>query len=141
MRNLEGCSLWLGNVGDVANPQDIVAAGILAVVDVALNEKPAALPRDLSYCRFPLIDGTGNPPWLLRLSIETVASLLRSGTPTLVYCSAGLSRSPSIAGAALALVRGCPFDEGLKIVTQAAHADVSPALWSEIRELFTPCGL
>ena len=69
--------MWLGDIADIASPQDIVAAGILAVVDIALNEKPAVLPRDLIYCRFPLIDGTGNPAWLLRLAVETVASLLR----------------------------------------------------------------
>ena len=39
--------------------------------------------------------------------------LVRSGTPTLVYCSAGLSRSPCIAAAAVAMVSGLPADEGL----------------------------
>jgi protein-tyrosine phosphatase len=141
MRRLEGFSLWLGDVGDVADPKRIVAAGILAVVDLALNEKPAVLPRDLIYCRFPLIDSTGNPSWLLELAVQTVASLVRSGTPTFAYCSAGLSRSPSITGAAIALVRGCPFDEGLKIVTKSGRADVSPGLWSEVCAIFTPRGL
>jgi protein-tyrosine phosphatase len=138
MRPIEGYPLWLGHVGDVADPRGVVAAGVIAVVDLALNEPPAVLPRDRTYCRFPLIDGTGNPSWLLRVAAETVASLLRSGAPTLVYCSAGLSRSPCIAGAAVALVRGCPLDDGLKFVLQSGPADVSPGLWSEIREACTP---
>jgi hypothetical protein len=138
MRHVEGYSLWLGHVGDVDDPRRIITAGILAVVDVALNESPASLPRDRTYCRFPLIDGTGNPSWILRTAVETVACMLRVGTPTLVYCSAGLSRSPCVAGAAIAIVRGCSLDEGLKLVLQSGPADVSPGLWSEIRAAFAP---
>ncbi len=83
MRRLEGYSLWLGHVGDVVNPPGIASAGILVVVDLALNETPPLLPRAQTYCRFPLIDGTGNPSWLLQLAIKTVASLLRTHTPAL----------------------------------------------------------
>ena len=92
MRKVDGYRLWLGHAGDVVDLQGVLSNGILAVVDLALNESPVALPRDRTYCRFPLIDGLGNPPWLLRTAIETVACLLRSGTPTLVYCGAGMSR-------------------------------------------------
>jgi hypothetical protein len=138
MRRIEHYSLWLGHRGDVDDPRVIVATGILAVVDLALNESPAALLRDRTYCRFPLIDGTGNPSWLLQAAVETVACLLRSSTPTLVYCSAGLSRSPCIAGAAIALVRGCPLDEGLKFVLQSGPADVSPGLWAEVCATIAP---
>ena len=138
MRHVEGYPLWLGHVGDVANPQGIISAGILAVVDLALNDSPASLPRDRTYCRFPLIDGAGNPSWLLRTAVETVACLLRSDIPTLVYCSAGLSRSPCIAGAAIALARGRPLDQGLKFVLQSGPADVSPALWAEVCATFAP---
>jgi hypothetical protein len=138
MRRIEGYLLWIGHVGDVVDPRNIVAMGIHAVVDLALNESPPPLRRDQTYCRFPLIDGTGNPSWLLRAAVETVACLLRSGIPTLVYCSAGLSRSPCVVGAAIALVRGCPLDEGLRFVLQSGPADVSPGLWSEVRGAFAP---
>ena len=72
------------------------------------------------------------PHWLLRAAVETVAGLLRAGVPTLVYCGACMSRTPSVAGAAIALVRGCPLPEGLAIAVQGATADVSPALWADI---------
>ena len=84
------------------------------------------MTRELVYCRFPLVDGPGNPPWLLRAAVETVAGLLRDDVPTLVGCGAGLSRSPCIAGAAIARIRSCPADEGLAIALGSAPADVSP---------------
>ena len=132
MRPIDGYSLWLGHVGDAADHVRIVEAGILAVVDLALNEPPSLLPRDRTYCRFPLIDGPGNSPWLIKAAIETVACFLRSGTPTLVFCGAGMSRSPCIAGAAIALERGCSLEDGLKIAVRSGPADVCPALWADI---------
>ncbi len=134
MRKIAGHPLWLGHAGDARDPAGLFNAGILAVVCVVASEPPVALPRELVYCRFPLVDGAGNPDWLLRASVETVASLLRSGTPTLVHCSAGISRSPAIGGAALALASGCSFAEGLKAVTESGASDVSPGLWEAIEE-------
>jgi protein-tyrosine phosphatase len=133
VRQVAGYALWLGHVGNVRDLRGVLAAGVRAVVDLALNEPPAAITRELVYCRFPLTDGPGNPPWLLRLAVETLADLLRSGTPTLVYCSAGLSRSPALAAAAIAQVRGCLPAEGLAVVVQSGAADVSPGLWSEVQ--------
>lgn len=132
MRQVPGYPLWLQHAGDVRDLRAVLAAGIQAVVDLALNEPPATVTRELVYCRFPLVDGVGNPPWLVRATVETVAGLLRSSIPTLVFCSAGLSRSPCIAGAAVALARGCPPAEGLALVAQAGPADVAPGLWSEV---------
>jgi hypothetical protein len=60
--------------------------------------------------------------------------LLRASTPTLVHCSAGISRSPAIAGAALAIVRGCSFAEGLIAATESGPSDVSAGLWTEIQD-------
>jgi protein-tyrosine phosphatase len=134
LRKVTDYPLWLGHVGDVRDPSKLLAAGISAVVDLALNKQPATLPRELVYCRFPLIDGPGNPRARLRTAVETVASLLRSGTPTLVYCGAGMSRSPAVAGAAIALVTGCSLAEGLTVVSQSGARDVSPGLWAEIEE-------
>jgi protein-tyrosine phosphatase len=134
VRRVPGYSLWLGHVGDVRDLRSLHAAGIFAVVDLALEEPPASVTRELVYCRFPLIDGTGNPHWLLRAAVETVVSLLRGETPTLLYCGAGLSRSPCIAAAAIGRVRGCPAVEGLAIALGSGAADVSPGLWAEVQE-------
>jgi protein-tyrosine phosphatase len=133
LRQITGFQIWIGHVGDIRNSSAVLDAGILAVVDLALNEVPATLPRELVYCRFPLVDGTGNPRWLLRAAVQTVASLVRAGTPTLVCCSAGMSRSPAIVGAAIAVIRGCSFREGLVAALKDGAGDVSPELWADIQ--------
>lgn len=138
MRHLPNSPLWLGHVGDARDLRRILATGILALVDLAANEAPAEVTRELTNLRFPLVDGPGNPEWLVRAAVDAVAGLLRSGTPTLVYCSNGLSRSLCIAGAAVAQVRGCSPAEGLATVVASGPADGSPGLWAEVQVVLGP---
>ena len=71
----------------------------------------------------------------MRAAVETVVGLLRSEHADARLLRRRMSRSPCVAGAAVALVRGCPIDEGLKIAVKSGPADVSPGLWSEVRAI------
>lgn len=135
MRQVLPYALWIGHAGDARDLRKVLDLEIAALVDLALIEKPAAISRELVYCRFPLLDGTGNAPWLLRAAVVTTASLLGSGVSTLVCCSAGMSRSVSIAAAALAVVEQRPPADCLMQVVGTGAADVSPGLWNEVSRL------
>ena len=132
MRKIEPYLLWLGHVGHARDLRGVLRAGIAAMVDLAVNELPTIITRDLVYCRFPLTDGTGNEPWLLRAAVETTAGLVRSETPTLVYCSNGMSRTPAITAAAIALLTNRSPEVCLLEVIQDGPRDVSPALWRDV---------
>jgi protein-tyrosine phosphatase len=135
MRQILPHPLWLGHAGDGRDFRLILDTGIQAVVQLAAEEPVLELPRDLIYCRFPLVDGPGNDWKALQLAVTTVANLLEKETPTLVVCGAGLSRSPAIAAAALALAFGKSPDECLKQVAEHFPADVAPAMWEEIKKV------
>jgi protein-tyrosine phosphatase len=132
MHRLDPHHLWLGHAGDLAGVGSILDAGICAVVDLALNEPAPHLPRDMVYCRFPLVDGTGNDPWILLSAIRTVASLLTLGVPTLVCCSAGSSRGPAVVAAALSTVTRRTPEDCLRQVSKSVSHDVSPGFWNEV---------
>lgn len=132
MRQIAGLSLWVGNASDARNPELLDQFGIQAVVDLAVNESSALLPREVVYCRFPLFDGAQNPEWLLRAAVDSVAHFLRSQIRVLVACSAGLSRSPSISAAAIAVTQGCSPQEAIRMVAIDGHTDVSGVLWEDI---------
>lgn len=132
MRPLPNCSIRVGSVADGHDLRALLASGVGAVVDLALNEPPAKLTRELVYCRFPLVDGAGNPPWLLRAAVEAVAGFVRAGVPTLVFCGAGMSRSPAVAAVALAVATGREPGECLERVTEGGPHDVSAGLWNEL---------
>ena len=126
--------LWIGNALEARDLARVLERGIEALVDLAIEEPPASLVRELTYCRIPLLDGAGNPPEKLRLAVETVSSLLRAQTPTLVACGAGMSRSPAIAAVAMATVERANPEEVLQRIVAGFPHDVSPALWQDLIE-------
>jgi len=132
MRTVSPHSLWIGNAGDVRRVAGLMELGIAAVVDLAANEPVAVLPREIVYCRFPLLDGAGNETWLLRAAIETISGILRDNVPTLVACSAGMSRSPALVAAAISRHSGRDPNECLIECVEDAAADVSPLLWRDV---------
>lgn len=133
MRAIVRDLLWIGTADDACNIKAVLDLGIAAVVDLAIEEKPAIFPREIIYCRVPMIDGGGNSPHIIRLAIDTASTLLRSRVPTLICCGGGMSRSPAVAAAALALTRGSSLDATLEEVAASGPHDVVPALWMAIQ--------
>src|SRR5689334_10431106 len=104
MREVLTHRLWVANAIDARDLRLLFDSGITAVVDLAVNEKPAQLAREMIYLRLPLVDGEGNQAARIEMAIECVVSLLRRNERTLVSCSAGMSRAPAIAAAAIAVI-------------------------------------
>lgn len=137
MRVVSETSLHLGHAGDVRNLPALHAAGLKLVIDLAAEELPAVLSRDLVYCRFPMLDGDDNPDWLLRLAVESVASAVQSRTPCLIGCSAGLSRSPAIAAFGLARALSLRVEDALERVAAVGPVSIAPGLWKQLQQV---CG-
>lgn len=134
MKQVEPFLLWLGHLGEGRASEPLERLGIRAVVQLAAEERAIDLHRELAYCRFPLVDGCGNDPALLAAAVLSTAALIERRVPVLVCCGAGMSRSPSIAAAALALAERMQPEQALEIVSQHAAIDVLPGLWQEIVE-------
>jgi protein-tyrosine phosphatase len=127
-------TLWMGNARDARSLTQLYEIGIEAIVDLAYEERPAELPRELIYCRIPLIDGQGNPAWKLRLAIDSLDELISAGAKTLVSCSAGLSRTPAIVAASLSQHQHTTLNEALASLADFGRLDVSPGLIQEISQ-------
>jgi protein-tyrosine phosphatase len=139
MRKMNGFDLWIGNALHARDLRMLYEHEIAAVVDLAIEEKPAELGRDIIYLRVPLIDGAGNSPAIIRLAIETVAHLMRSRITTLVACGAGMCRSPAIVAAALARIEESHPDESLEQLVRDQPHDLSPLLWADVRRVCEAC--
>jgi protein-tyrosine phosphatase len=129
-------SLWLGNAGDCLNPRAVIEAGVQAVVQLASEEPPQVFPREMIQLRFPLHDGTGNSSELLRLVVFSMECLLRAAIPTLLCCSAGMSRSPAIAACAIAKLTDQSPDAILRELQTLKPIDVSPGLWLQLLDVY-----
>ena len=135
MNQITPYCLWIGHAGDGCDFQRIFDNGIRAIVQLAIEEPPIRPPRELIFYRFPLLDGNGNGPELLKIAIASVAMLIRKRVPTLVCCGAGMSRSPAIVAAALTMVEEARLEDCLKRVTESHAADVSPGLLTQIGDV------
>lgn len=135
MNQIKPYSVWVGHAGDARAIKTVLDQQIRAIVQLAAEEMPVQAPRDLVLLRFPLIDGVGNDPEILYLAIHCVATLIEKRMPTLVSCGAGLSRSPVITAAALAVARHGTLDECVKLVARYHAADVLPGFWEDVRQV------
>jgi protein-tyrosine phosphatase len=135
MREMQSGMLWTGNAREARDVQELFDAGIAAVVDLAYEESPAQLPRQLVYCRIPIVDGAGNDPSLLRLALLNTVELLKSGTPTLVACSAGMSRSPTIAICALAVYLDQSPESVLERANNRSAIELHGNLWTDVCDI------
>lgn len=136
MREIVPQLLWVGNRADARDTSGLLERGVAAVVDLAVEELPVQLNREMVYCRFPLVDGSGNPPEILCAAIRAASCLIRKQVPTLVCCGAGMSRSPAIVAAALAVVRGDTPERRLQQVVADCPNDMSPSLWTDIMNVY-----
>lgn len=135
MREVIPHVLWTGNALDARNVKGLMDAGFQVVVDLAMEEPPIQLPRDIVYCRFPLLDGEGNSPVILKSAIDLVVNFVNGRQRTLIACSGGMSRSPLIASAVLATIEKSDFDKAIQHVIRTGPCDISPALYVAIKEL------
>lgn len=62
MRQILPNVLWIGNAFDARSIKSVLDAGISVVIDLTIEEAPIQFPREVTYCRFPLLDGEGNAP-------------------------------------------------------------------------------
>lgn len=137
-RRIAAWPLWIGHAGNARDPHCVRAHSIVAIIDLAIDEAPLVPAREIVYARFPLVDGPGNPAWVVRAAINTVAALLQQGTATLVCCSAGMSRSPAVSAAALSIVTRHSPGACLDQIARAGPTDVSPALWVDVLAACAP---
>lgn len=124
--------IHIGNASDARNKALISQSGIKAVVDLAIEEPPSTPLQDLISYRFPLHDGEGNSQAILQLAITSIHSLLVTGIPCLVACSAGVSRSPLIVAAAMSQYQNESIQDVLHRIALFHSLDVSPILFKDV---------
>ena len=133
MRQIASHRLWIGTALDARDLPRLYELEIAAVIDLALEEKSAMLAREIVYCRFPLMDGGGNSPAVLRAAVEMTVRLVKENVPTLVACGAGMSRSPAVVAMALAKINDKSPDECLAALVAGQPHDVSPLFWDDLQ--------
>jgi dual specificity MAP kinase phosphatase len=122
--------LYVGPVQDAEDYAALKEAGIGAVLTLAW---PISHPDDIAVKRVYFEDGEPIPDEVFYEALSFVRQQRRRGRKILIACSAGVSRSPTIAIAVLHELEGYPLVEAFRTVLGRVHiAQPRAATWSSL---------
>jgi protein-tyrosine phosphatase len=116
-----GPSLYVGGSESATDEAALRATDIETVVSLT-HDTPAVPIESITHRSIPLIDGPQHDPAEFQRAVETTVDALDAGERVLVHCSVGASRSPAVAGTALALVDELGLEEAFRQLTEKRPA-------------------
>ena len=96
--------LRVGTAADATDDSLLETHGVTTIVSLT-HETPNPAAQDLTLRSIPLIDGPQNSREQFTKAVEETVAALAADESVLVHCSAGASRSPTVAATALALAQ------------------------------------
>ena len=135
--DLVGEHLFVGAVEDATDESSLESHGITTIVSLT-HETPSPTTPDLTICSVPLTDGPQNSREQFAKAVEeTVAALAADGS-VLVHCSAGASRSPTVAATALTLSQDMELEDTLQqVADNREEVDPHEALLRQAAHVYT----
>ena len=129
--------LRVGTAADATDDSLLETHGVTTIVSLT-HETPNPAAQDLTLRSIPLIDGPQNSREQFTKAVEeTVAALAADGS-VLVHCSAGASRSPTVAATALALAQNMDLEDALQqVADNRAAVDPHEALLRQAARVYT----
>jgi len=122
--------LYVGSVQDAEDYAALKEAGIGAVLTLAW---PISHPEDIAVKRVFFEDGEPIPDEVFYEALSFVRQQRRQGRKLLIACSAGVSRSPTIAIAVLHELEGYPLVKAFRTVLSRVHlAQPRAVTWSSL---------
>jgi atypical dual specificity phosphatase len=120
-------NLFVGTLADAGNRALLQEHGVDSVVSLTYGDPESGFPVPVSKCA--MMDGPRNKQETFRTAVQAVLAGLERGETTLVHCSRGASRSPSVAATAVALHTESSIEEAFELIgEQRDEFDVHPAL-------------
>jgi hypothetical protein len=121
--------LFVSNYRDTLRSDLLAAAGVGALLHLAADvTPPGVVTRYL-----PIDDGEPLDPEVLQTGVQFIREQHAVGRVVVVACGAGISRSTTVALAALQAVEGLTLREAALLVRQAHPAGLPhPVLWESL---------
>jgi protein-tyrosine phosphatase len=118
----------VGNVEDALALRESEAAEVESVLCLSGFPTLSYLP-DLQWTGVSMVDGPGNDPGLFLQALQAIQAALDAGRRILVHCMEGRSRSVLVVSLYLAVTRGVPLAEAMRMVgKRRSVAAVDPGL-------------
>ena len=132
-----GDELFVGTVEDATDTSSLESHGVRTIVSLT-HETSSLAGEDFTVRSIPLIDGPQNSREQFTNAVEETMTALKANGSVLVHCSAGASRSPTVAATALALSRDMELQDALQQIADNRDAvDPHEALLRQAAHVYT----
>jgi atypical dual specificity phosphatase len=122
-------NLFVGTTADATDESTLRAHDITVIVSLTASSPTENVSPEVTLVEVPMMDGPRNSREAFETAVDAVESRLAAGDRTLIHCSAGASRSPAVAAAALALHRDGELKTALQqVLNRRPEADPHDAL-------------
>ena len=129
--------LRVGTAADATDDSLLETHGVTTIVSLT-HETPNPAAQDLTVRSIPLIDGPQNSREQFTKAVEETVAALAADESVLVHCSAGASRSPTVAATALALAQNMDLADAVQqVADNRAAVDPHEALLRQAAHVYT----
>ena len=132
-----GDDLFVGTAKDATDDSNLKTHGVTTIISLT-HETPSFAEQELTLHSIPLIDGPQHNREQFTKAVEETIAALEADETVLVHCSAGASRSPTVAATALALSQDMKLEDALQQVAENRDAvDPHEALLRQAAHVYT----
>ena len=132
--------VFVGTTEDASDEALLHEYNIATVVSVTHGEPRSGFLSDMTVENVPLIDGPQNDSQAFAEAVRTVVAHRESGDRVLVHCSAGASRSPSVAATAIACRSETTLNDSFnQVLERRPETDPHDALVRRAVEFINEC--
>jgi protein-tyrosine phosphatase len=132
-----GDALYVGTTSDATDDSTLETHGVTTIISLT-HETPQSTRQGIDIHSIPLIDGPQHSREQFRNAVEATIAALETEGAVLVHCSAGASRSPTVAATALALAQDRDLEAALQQVADNRVAvDPHEALLRQAAHVYT----
>jgi hypothetical protein len=104
-------NLWIGEWQSAANLDWLQANNVSAILNVAADLDDPRIGHGVYSVKVGLVDGPGNPKWMVDLAVKTLILMLEKEPVTYAHCISGQSRSVHVVCRALAEIEGTSYKQ------------------------------
>jgi protein-tyrosine phosphatase len=118
--------IYVGTESDAGDESLLRKHGVDTVISLTHSNPETG---DITRIDIPMVDGPQNSYQAFAEAVETVIEQCENGRRVLIHCSAGSSRSPSVAAAVITRLSGTTLNEVFnQIIEQRPETDPHDAL-------------
>ncbi len=114
--------LYVGSIEDAGDQSLLERRRISVILSLTHTEPDPGFPSAVTVVRFPMLDGPRNDRETFARAVSEAVTRWEAGNRVLIHCSAGASRSPAVAAAAISLSTDRPVETAFRQLKQRRPA-------------------